>query len=176
MLKRILVTVAASVVALGAIGTVDEVAFAAAGTDAERLAARAAAAHQYMMRGDIAAYRKTLALAPDFTLMDPFGGRPTGVPETDAHWNRIGAFFRNGRGARFDLLASYASRDMVVLVANEHAHVAVGAVLEQNWSLRVTLIFRRDDGAWRLVHRHADPIVTGIAPDKAAVLARGGDR
>jgi len=34
--------------------------------------------------------------------------------------------------------------------------------------LRVTHVFRRDAGAWRLVHRHADPLVNTTAP--AAVL------
>ena len=176
MLKRILVTLAASVVALGTVGAVDEVAFAAAGTDTERLIARASDGQAHLMRGDIDGYRRALELAPDFTLMDPFGGTPTGAPKSDAHWKKIGTFFRDGHDAAFEPIATYASRDMIVLVANEHAHVAVGSLPAQIWSLRVTLIFRRDAGAWRLVHRHADPLANGIPLDKAGFLARGGDR
>lgn len=175
MLKRMLVTLAASVVALSTFGAVDEVAFAAAGTDTEQLIARASDGHAYLMRGDIEGYRRSLELGPDFTLMDPFGGTPTGAPKSDAHWKRIGAFFRSGRDAAFEPITSYASQDMIVLVAKEHAHVAVGSLPAQNWSLRVTLVFRRNTGGWRLVHRHADPLANGIPLDKAGVLARGGD-
>jgi ketosteroid isomerase-like protein len=52
-------------------------------------------------------------------------------------------------------------------------HGLVGGLPEQDWSLRVTLVFRRDDGAWRLLHRHADPLVHGISLEQTAALARG---
>lgn len=140
------------------------------------LAERAATAHERLMRGDIAGYREVMQVTPDFTLMDPFGGDPTGAPASDEHWARIGRFFENGRDATFDLVASYVSDDMAVLVANEHAHVAVGGLPAQAWSLRVTLVFTRSGDAWRLAHRHADPLAPGISLEQAAVLARGGER
>ena len=45
---------------------------------------------------------------------------------------------------------------------------------EQDLSLRVTLVFRRSaDSEWRLVHRHADPLVHGIELGRLAGLLRG---
>jgi ketosteroid isomerase-like protein len=68
---------------------------------------------------------------------------------------------------------TYASGDMAVLVAIERQRCVVGGLPEQDWSLRVTEVYRRDEGEWRLVHRHADPLVQGISLEQAAALARG---
>lgn len=139
----------------------------------QTVAAQAAEAHALLMRGDIAAYRRTIQTAPDFILMDPFGGVPTGNPKSDAHWERIGRYFQDGRDARFDLIAYYRSGDMIVLVANEYAHVAVGALPAQDWTLRVTLVFRRDANRWLLAHRHADPLALGISLEDAGRITLG---
>lgn len=139
----------------------------------ETVAAQAAEAHTHLMRGDIAAYRRTIETAPDFILMDPFGGVPTGNPESDEHWERIGRYFRDGRDTRFDLIASYRSDDMIVLVANEYAHVAVGSLPAQDWTLRVTLVFGRREGRWLLSHRHADPLAPGISLQEASQITLG---
>ena len=48
-----------------------------------------------------------------------------------------------------------------------------GALPEQDWSLRVTQVYRRDGSQRQLVHRHADPLVKGIGLRQAAALARG---
>jgi hypothetical protein len=34
-------------------------------------------------------------------------------------------------------------------------------------------VYRKDAGEWRLVHRHADPLVHPITLEQAAALARG---
>ena len=142
-------------------------------SEVEAVIARAAAAHEHLMRGDIAAYRRAIETAPDFILMDPFGGAPAGNPKSDAHWERIGRYFKAGRNAQFQPIVSYRSGDMIVLVANELAHVAVGSLPAQDWALRVTLVFRRDQGRWLLVHRHADPLARGIGLKEAGRITLG---
>jgi ketosteroid isomerase-like protein len=82
---------------------------------------------------------------------------------------------RLGR-ATFELQQSYSSGDVVVLVGVERQHGEAGGLPDQDWSLRVTLVFRRLNGGWELAHRHADPFVRDIPFDHCAELARGLDR
>jgi ketosteroid isomerase-like protein len=66
-------------------------------------------------------------------------------------------YFRGGT-ADLELVETYASGDMAVLVLIERQWGEVGGLPEQDWSLRVTQVYRRDGSAWRLVHRHTDPL------------------
>jgi ketosteroid isomerase-like protein len=137
------------------------------------LVKRAADAHNSLMKGDIETYRKAIQVTSDFILMDPFGGDPTGAPTSDAHWQRIGRFFKAGHNATFHLIKAYRSVDLVILVAHEAANVAVGSLPPQDWLLRVTLVFRRDQGVWRLAHRHADPLVRRLTLEQAGKVTLG---
>ena len=71
------------------------------------------------------------------------------------------------------MVQTIASGDLAVLVAIERQHGEAGGLPDQDLSLRVTLVFRREDAGWRLVHRHADPLVHGITFAQLAALARG---
>ena len=84
----------------------------------------------------------------------------------------MGRFFRNGTFKQ-ELVQSYASDDMVVLALIEQTNVEVGGLPAQDWSLRVTLVYRRQGADWQLVHRHADPLAPGVSLEMAAALARG---
>ena len=134
---------------------------------------RSSEANAALMRGDVARYRALIELADDFTLMSPFGGKPTrGADMTGEQWEAMGRFFRNGVFEQ-DVVQTYGSADMVVLALIERQTVEVGGLPPQSWPLRVTLVFRREGAEWRLAHRHADPLVGGISLDHAAALARG---
>jgi len=137
------------------------------------LVRRSEEANDALMRGDADRYRALVPLTDDFTLMSPFGGKPSRSARlTDEEWAEIGRFFRNGT-LNQELVEAYGSGDMIVLAVIEHArHVEVGGLPAQDWSLRVTLVYRRDGSEWRLAHRHADPLANGITVAQAAALAR----
>ena len=134
------------------------------------LVRRSETANAALMRGDVDGYRALIALSDDFTLMSPFGGAATRRSETDGDWHRIGRFFRNVT-LRQDVVETYATPHMVVLVVIEHGHGEVGGLPPQDWPLRVTMVFRRDGVDWRLAHRRADPLARGITLEEVAELA-----
>lgn len=126
-----------------------------------------------LMRGDIDAYRGLISYTDDFTLMSPFGGKPSrGSEYTPERVERMGRFFRNGTFSQ-EVVQAYGSADMIVLALIERSHVEVGGLPPQDWALRVTLVYRREGLEWRLAHRHADPIVESLSLRQAAAIARG---
>jgi ketosteroid isomerase-like protein len=136
---------------------------------------RTAEAASALIRGDVRTYLTHIRHADDYTLMAPSGGAPRrGFDASDQAVEAMARYFQGGGRAELEVLHSYASGDMVVLVAIERQHGEVGGLPDQDWSLRVTLVFRREGAGWRLVHRHADPLVHGIGQEQLAALARGG--
>jgi len=126
-----------------------------------------------LIRGDMHAYLELIRHADDYTLMQPFGGPPTrGFDPRPENVAALARFFKGGEST-LEVTQSYASGDLVVLVLIERQHGAVGGLPDQDWSLRVTQVYRRSGAAWELVHRHADPLVHPIGIDRAAALARG---
>ena len=127
------------------------------------------------MRGDMARWSGMTRIAEDFTLMQPFGGEASrGFKNSPERLAQLASYFRNG-DAKVELIQSYASGDLAVLAVIERQHGEVGGMPDQDWSLRVTLVFRRQGAEWWLVHRHADPLVGHVGLETAAALARGAN-
>lgn len=127
------------------------------------------------MRGDVRHYVTLFDHADDYTLMPPLGGGTRhGFDRSERALTETSRFFASGE-ARLELEQSYASGDLAVLVAVERQHGEVGGLPDQDWSLRVTVVFRRVGDRWQIVHRHADPLVRPIPFEHCAQLARGLD-
>jgi ketosteroid isomerase-like protein len=125
------------------------------------------------LAGDLDTYAVVLPHADDFTLMPPFGGpiRQGFVLDDEARETTRSTF--KGGQVEVEVEASYVTDNLAVLAVVERQHGLVGDLAEQDWSLRVTLAFRRDAGEWRLVHRHADALVHTVGWKTLSQLARG---
>jgi ketosteroid isomerase-like protein len=55
-----------------------------------------------------------------------------------------------------ELIAVGASGDLAYTVALEHKTVDTPSGERATYTLRTTHVFRREDGEWRIVHRHGD--------------------
>jgi ketosteroid isomerase-like protein len=125
------------------------------------------------IRGDMRRYFALIEQTDDYTLMSPTGGEITHGPTvSEERIVELERFFKTGEGS-LEVVQTYASGELAVLVAVERQSGEVGDFPAQDWSLRVTLVFRREGSTWRLAHRHADALVHPITFDQLAELARG---
>ena len=138
-----------------------------------KLIERATEKNAAFMRGDMLRWAELAQIAPDFTLMQPFGGPARqGFDASPRRMRELSQYFRNGTTA-LEVTQMHASEGLAVLVMIERQHAQVGGLPEQDWSLRVTEVYRKKESEWQLVHRHADPLVRPITLEQAAALARG---
>lgn len=97
----------------------------------------------------------------DVTLNNPFGPPARGWDQVAATMDRAASNLREGAMISFDEVAKYVTPELAYTVWLERQKAKVGARGEvTSFTLRVTMIFRPEDGTWRVVHRHADPITT----------------
>ena len=123
------------------------------------------------MRGDMDRYLDLVHHARGFTLLAPTGGPPTGHEHREEGVRASAGYFQGG-DARLEHVETHAWGDTLVLVVIERQHGQVGGLPDQDLSLRVTHVYRREGADWLLVHRHADPLVAPLELEDLAALTR----
>jgi ketosteroid isomerase-like protein len=112
------------------------------------------------MRGDSAPFAELMAHTDTFTIFGPFGGPAGRWSENFARLQAASAAqFQGATASTVELLQAHVSEDLIVLVLLERSLVRLAGSEPQQWDLRVTQVYERDDAHWRIVHRHADPLV-----------------
>src|SRR6266542_3886546 len=99
----------------------------------------------------------------------------SGWAEIGPLFERLGASFSNCTSYENEIVAAGASGDLAYIVAFEHTTASLHGAPPRAYSLRVTTVFRRENGEWKVVHRHADPsseaandlIAQLVAPDNS---------
>jgi len=86
-----------------------------------------------------------------------FGAKVSASGWTDLEpmFRTVASWFSESADYQFEVTAAAASGDLAYTVGFEHNEVKVDGQ-PRNYTLRVTHVYRREDGQWRIVHRHAD--------------------
>lgn len=94
----------------------------------------------------------------DASLAGGMGGFTQGAKQVTTNLEFAAEQFHEGR-ISFKTLSKYAAGDFAYLVEVERYEAKLFGSDEMGVStIRVTTIFRREDGVWKACHRHGDPL------------------
>jgi len=82
----------------------------------------------------------------------------TGWDEASRLFRWLAAGFSNCTAYSFDLIAAGVSGDLAYTTGYEYTSVSWEGVPLEPYTLRVTHVYRRENGEWKIVHRHGDKV------------------
>lgn len=120
-----------------------------------------------MLDGDWSLWRDKLSKREDVTVLGAYGACVTGWEDVLARFERTAAGYAGGGGrSTHETIASWMDSDLACIVAVEQHHTRLDEK-PTTFRYRTTHVFRREDGDWKVVLRHADPLVTFLGPQFA---------
>ena len=111
-------------------------------------------------------YIAAWAHRPPVSLFGAFGPAKTTLSDVEAALRWVGARFADGAMST-DYEVVEVGKDLAYTVGFEHGELNVDGQ-RRSVRIRVTHIYRLEDGEWRLVHRHGD-----FAPADTSPTAEG---
>ena len=122
-------------------------------------------------RGRADGFRALYSRGDDATLANPFGPPARGWDQIERTLDGAAAHYEDGEIRSIETVAKLVTPDLAYTVELERFTARVAGAREAApVTLRVTTVFRPEDGTWRIVHRHADPIAFPQPPE--SVLER----
>jgi ketosteroid isomerase-like protein len=114
-----------------------------------------------LIKGNPSPQEQFWSRSDDVTLANPLGPPARGWAEVSAAMRRAASQLSDGEGLESERISGSSGGDLAYTLEIERCRVKVGGANElAPSSLRVTTIFRREEDGWKVLHRHADPIMT----------------
>jgi ketosteroid isomerase-like protein len=118
-------------------------------------------AQRQFLKGNPETVKDLFSHTEDVTLANPYGPPVRG-------WEKVSKTIEHAASSRSDgtflgwqIVAKYATAELAYVVQIERAKAKIGAREDITpLAVRSTMIFRPEEGEWKVVHRHADPIIT----------------
>jgi ketosteroid isomerase-like protein len=113
------------------------------------------------LKGNPEPVQKLFSHREDVSLANPYGPPVRGWKQVAETMEHAASLLRDGEASSFETVAKYVTPELAYVVQMERLKAKVGGREEITpYALRATMIFRPEDGVWKVVHRHADPIIT----------------
>jgi len=113
------------------------------------------------LKGNVLPWKKMCSHCDDVTIVGGWGGYERGWTEqVEKRYEWAAARFEGGE-VHFENLSLVVTPELAYSVDIERSQVRLsGKEGVVPMALRVTTIYRLEDGQWKVVHRHADPLLT----------------
>ena len=118
-----------------------------------------------IVNGNPEVYKTIYSRRDEVTLANPFGPPSRGWSQVSSTLDRAASNFRSnfqdGESAGVENISTAVTAELAYILEIERYRGRVGGAAELSpMAVRVTTVFRHEDGDWKVVHRHADPITT----------------
>lgn len=132
---------------------------------------RQEAADYALHRGDVGPRRQLWSHEDPVTVLGALGVAASGWDEVSQTFDWVASKFSGADGFRLEVIAAGVSGDLAYTVGYEHTEVALDGGPVEPSLLRVTHVYRREDGDWKIVHRHGDRLRADQPPPAAGMAS-----
>jgi ketosteroid isomerase-like protein len=113
------------------------------------------------LKGNPEPVKKLWSRREDVSLANPFGPPARGWEQVAKIIEHAASQVRGGELTNIEIVAKHVTAELAYVVQIERPEAKIGGSEDITpFALRATMIFRPEDGEWKIVHRHADPITT----------------
>ena len=133
----------------------------AAADDLDEVVKQYHLAAREFVNGNPEPYKMVFSHRDDVSVANPFGPVCYGWKQVAATMERAASLYRDGEFTAFENVVKYVTPELAFIVEVERFRVKIAGREEVSpVALRTTSILRPEDGIWKVMHRHADPITT----------------
>jgi ketosteroid isomerase-like protein len=120
-------------------------------------------------RGNPEVYKSLWSRHDDVTLANPFGPPVRGWQAVSDRLDLAASKYRDGQDFESENVVTVIAPELAYTVEIERFRTRVGGSDElSSVAVRATTVFRREDDAWKVTHRHGDPI-TSMRPAESVL-------
>ena len=118
------------------------------------------------VKGNPEPAKKLFSHREDVTHANPYGPPVRGWEQVAKAMDHSSSLRSDGEFVGSEVVAKYVTAELAYVVQIERVEAKVGGREDITpFALRTTMILRPEDGEWKVVHRHADPITTPQAAE-----------